>query len=178
MTRLLPLTFLLALAACATQTPVQNPQVGGAQMYPSKTMLANLSESGDHNRLIEAITTAQASGDLAGRGPFTLFAPTDAAFNALHDTALFSDRARLSRLVECSQVEGLTSLAQLQTLVVDHGGRYQLDTVGGCPLIVTLGAEGGLILSRGSDRTARVTIPDINQENGVVHVIDAVLLPE
>ncbi len=165
------------LAGCAAKTAVLDPQVGGAQMYPSKTILANLSASGDHDKLVAAASAGGVAGDLSGRGPLTFFAPTDAAFEAAGYDGLLQDKARLSHIFDCSLVTGLTSEAQLQTLVVDHGGSYQLDTVGGCPLTAHLAADGGLILVSASGAVAHVTVPDIKQENGVVHVVDAVLIP-
>ncbi|EGF90281.1 fasciclin domain protein [Asticcacaulis biprosthecium C19] len=173
----LTITACAFLGACATQGTVQNPQVGGAQMYPSKTMMANLSASGDHSKLVAAVKTAGVVGDLAGKGPFTLFAPTDAAFDALADPSLLSDKARLQKVFDCSMVAGLTSVEQLQKLVVDHGGSYRLDTMGGCPLTATIGAKGDLLITSDSGIQARVTTPDVKQENGVVHVVDAVLIP-
>ncbi|ESQ92235.1 hypothetical protein ABAC460_04915 [Asticcacaulis sp. AC460] len=174
----LTLTACALLGACATPGPVQNPQVGGAQMYPSKTMMANLSASGDHDKLVEAVKTAGLVGDLAGKGPFTLFAPTDAAFDALPDTSLLGDKPRLQKVFDCSMVTGLTSVEQLQKLVVDHGGSYRLDTMGGCPLTASLSANGDLLITSDSGVQARITTPDVKQENGVVHVVDAVLVPK
>lgn len=175
----------LGLSACATHSaegPVLNPKVGGAQMYPSKTILANLSASGDHDKLIAAVTASGLVDVLNGPGPFTLFAPTDAAFDALPDKGYAGlmtpdNKGRLSHIFDCSMVTGITSLAQLETLVVDHQGSYQLDTIGGCPVTAHLAADGGLILVSDAGAVAHVTTPDINQENGVVHVIDAVLVP-
>lgn len=174
----------LTLTACASsQAPVLNPSVGGAQMYPSKTILANLSASGEHDRLIAAVTAAGLVDVLNGPGPFTLFAPTDAAFENLPDKGYATltqpeNKGRLSHVLDCSMVTGMTSLAQLQQLVVDHGGTYQLNTIGGCPVTFTLAAEGGLILTSDTGAQAHIVVPDIRQENGVVHVIDAVLLPK
>lgn len=178
--RRLVLALLLGLSACATDA-VKDPSVGGAQMFPSKTMLDNLSASGDHDTFVAAVRTAGLDGVLSGPGPFTIFAPTDSAFAALpvgQRAGLMNDRGRLSHLIDCNTVTGLTSVAQLQQLAVQAGGTYALKTVGGCTLTATVAASGGVTLTDDNGVAGHITTGDINQQNGVVHVVDTVFVPK
>lgn len=177
--RTFALILLLGLSACATDA-VKDPTVGGAQMFPSRTMLENLSASGDHDTFVAAVKTAGLDGVLSGPGPFTVFAPTDAAFAALpadQRIALLDDKGRLSHLIDCNTVTGLTTVAQLTELAAQNGGTYPLKTMGGCTLTATVAATGGVILTDDAGTTGHITTGDISQENGVVHVVDTVFLP-
>ncbi len=178
--RLYALILLLGLSACATDA-VKDPTVGGAQMFPSKTVLENLKASGDHDTFVTAVQTAGLDGVLAGPGPFTVFAPTDAAFAALpadQRDALMNDKGRLSHLIDCNTVTGLTSVAQLQQLAAQNGGAYALKTLGGCTLTATIAASGGVTLTDENGHTGHITTGDISQQNGVVHVVDTVFVPK
>lgn len=176
----LALSALLFATSAVAGPPVQDPKVGGAQMYPSRTIYDNLARSHDHDTLINAVRQTAFDEVLRGPGPFTLFAPTDAAFDrtpGAHDLTRPENKGRLTHVFDCSMVQGVTSVAQLQELIALNDGRYTMTTVGGCALTATMDAKGNVLLTDDSGATARIVVPDINQQNGTVQVVDRVLMP-
>lgn len=176
---ILPLA-LLATAACATTGNVQAPVVGGAQMYPSRSMLDNLRASGDHAGFVRAVDMAGLDETLAAPGPYTVLAASDTAFSGSKAQAEMDagDKDGLAHFVNCNRIEGVTAVAQLSELAAAHGGHYILRTLGGCTLTATVAAEGGVTLTDENGVSGRITTGDISQVNGVVHVVDAVFLPK
>jgi len=177
------LIFAVALFAgsAVAGSPVQDPRVGGAQMYPSRTIYDNLAQSRDHEKLIAAVRQSDFDQVLRGPGPFTLFAPTDAAFDrtpGAHDLIRPDNKGRLTHVFDCSMVQGVTSVAQLQELIALHDGHYTMTTVGGCSLTASMDARGNVLLTDDTGATARIVVPDINQQNGTVQVVDRVLMPK
>ena len=159
-----------------------NAPVGGAPMYASKTFVENLANSADHATLVAAIKAAGLDDMLRQRGPFTLFAPTDAAFAKLPagtvDTLFMPEnKAMLTSIVGNHIVAGAYDARKLSQLVKKGGGRAALKTVGGGTLTVIANGMNGLTIIDASGGQANVTIAGIVQSNGVLHVTDSVLMP-
>ena len=158
-----------------------NPMVGGAEMYPSKDIVTNAMNSADHTTLVAAVKATGLVETLQGPGPFTVFAPTNEAFDALPagtvDTLLKPEnKATLTKILTCHVVAGKVSSADLSAWIDKNGGSYQLATVGGCTLTAKK-SDGKIWLTDDSGATGAITIADVNQSNGIIHVVDKVLLP-
>jgi uncharacterized surface protein with fasciclin (FAS1) repeats len=178
-------TLLSAVAVVALAVPAMaqmaNPMVGGAAMYADKNIVENAVNSADHTTLVAAVQAADLVDTLSGAGPFTVFAPTNAAFAALPAGTVDAlvqpqNKDRLTQILTCHVVAGDVTSAQLVSLIQQGGGSAQLQTVGGCVLTATA-ANGGVMLTDEQGRGAMVTIADVDQSNGVIHVIDEVVLP-
>lgn len=156
-------------------------QVGGADMFASKNIVENAVNSPIHTTLVAAVKAAGLVDTLSGEGPFTVFAPTDDAFAALPagtvDTLLKPEnKDQLSKILTYHVVAGSIDAATLIGLIEAGGGTATVDTVAGETLTATL--EGGSVKLSGKSGTATVTQADVMQSNGVIHVIDGVILPE
>jgi uncharacterized surface protein with fasciclin (FAS1) repeats len=172
----------LALSAAAFTFPVQaEVMVGGAPMLPSKDIVDNAVNSKDHTTLVSAVQAAGLVDTLKGKGPFTVFAPTNDAFAQLPagtvDTLLKPEnKAALQGVVTYHVVPGKISAADLSNQIVQSGGMATLKTASGGSLGAKLqGDKVVLVDEKGG--TAEVTIANVNQSNGVIHVVDSVLLP-
>jgi len=157
-------------------------EVGGAAMYPSKTIVDNAVNSKDHTTLVAAVKAAGLVDTLKSAGPFTVFAPVNKAFEKLPagtvDTLLKPEnKAMLTSVLTYHVVPGKLSAADLMAQVKAGGGTAMLKTVQGGSLTVTQAGDKLEIKDEKGD-TATVTIADVNQSNGVIHVIDTVLLPK
>jgi len=155
--------------------------VGGAPMYPTKNIIENAVNSKDHTTLVAAVKAAGLVETLQGKGPFTVFAPTNEAFAKLPpgtvDTLLKPEnKAMLVKILTYHVVPGNYTAADLMKMVKSGGGKAMLKTVDGEPLTVS---ENGpkLFVSGQKSGVAEVTIPNVKQSNGVIHVINAVVLP-
>jgi uncharacterized surface protein with fasciclin (FAS1) repeats len=156
--------------------------VGGAPMYPSKNIIQNAVNSKDHTTLVAAVKAAGLVETLEGPGPFTVFAPTNAAFAKLPagtvDTLLKSEnKPMLTKVLTYHVVPGRMTAANLMKAVKDGEGEAKLKTVEGDWLIVKQAGPGKLTVTDVKGDVAMVTIGDVMQSNGVIHVIDTVLLP-
>jgi uncharacterized surface protein with fasciclin (FAS1) repeats len=155
--------------------------VGGAPMYPSKNIIENAVNSKDHTTLVAAVKAAGLVETLQGKGPFTVFAPTNEAFAKLPpgtvDTLLKPEnKAMLVKVLTYHVVAGRYSAADLTKLVKAGGGKATLKTVEGETL--TLSENGTKVFVSGEKSgVAEVTISNVNQSNGVIHVINTVVLP-
>jgi uncharacterized surface protein with fasciclin (FAS1) repeats len=179
----------LAIGAPAiAQTPMaqsamasDSVMVGGAPMYPSKNIIENAVNSKDHTTLVAAVKAAGLVDTLEGKGPFTVFAPTNEAFAKLPagtvDTLLKPEnKAMLVKILTYHVVPGRYSAADLMKLVKAGGGKATLKTVEGETL--TLSDNGSKVFISGEKSgVAEVTISNVNQSNGVIHVINTVILP-
>ena len=171
----------LALAAAGTLASAQ-VTVGGAPMYASKDIVDNAVNSKDHTTLVAAVRAAGLVPTLKGAGPFTVFAPTNAAFAALPagtvDTLLKPEnKPQLTKVLTYHVVAGKMDSAALMKAIDAGGGNATLTEVSGGTL--TASRSGTLIMvSDESGGMAHVTIPDVVQSNGVIHVVDKVLLPK
>ena len=201
-TRILTLTVasaaLLGLAACnsgdsaeapATEAaPAQmapastDPVVGGASMSPNDTIVTNAAKASNLTTLVSAVQAADLAGTLSGPGPFTVFAPDNAAFEkvpAATREALMAPagKADLTRILTYHVVPGRLTAADLATQAQANGGRVELTTVQGGKLTATVNPDGSVTLTDGKGGMSRVTQADVLQSNGVVHVIDTVVMP-
>jgi uncharacterized surface protein with fasciclin (FAS1) repeats len=154
------------------------PMVGGAAMYPSKTIVENAINSKDHTTLVAAVKAAGLVDTLSGPGPFTVFAPTNEAFAKLPagtvDTLVKPEnKPALTKILTYHVVAGRFSAADLMKLAKSGG---TLTTVQGEPLAVTVRGRH-VILTDAKGGMSTVTIPDVYQSNGVIHVVDTVLMP-
>jgi len=155
--------------------------VGGAAMYPSRNIVENAVNSKDHTTLVAAVKAAGLVDTLSGPGPFTVFAPTNEAFAKLPagtvDTLVKPEnKATLSKILTYHVLPGAMSSAALMEKAKASGGKVILKTVGGEDLIVS-GGMGGLTVTDAKGGVAKITIADVNQSNGVIHVVDTVLMP-
>jgi uncharacterized surface protein with fasciclin (FAS1) repeats len=157
-------------------------EVGGAPMYPSKNIIENAVNSKDHTTLVAAVKAAGLVDTLSGKGPFTVFAPTNAAFAALPagtvETLLKPEnKAMLTKILTCHVLAANATAEVAMKMIMDDGGTHEVTTVGGCKL--WLKQDGKMItVTDEAGGTAKVTIADVMQSNGVIHVVDKVLLPK
>jgi uncharacterized surface protein with fasciclin (FAS1) repeats len=156
--------------------------VGGAPMYPSKDIVDNAVNSKDHTTLVAAVKAAGLVSTLKSAGPFTVFAPTNEAFSKLPagtvDTLLKPEnKAKLTGVLTYHVVPGRISAVKLMKEIKDGGGSYKAKTVEGEELTFKSPSAGKITVTDAKGDTAMVTIADVNQSNGVIHVIDTVLLP-
>jgi uncharacterized surface protein with fasciclin (FAS1) repeats len=173
---------LAALISAAAIPAMAEVMVGGAPMYASKDIIDNAVNSKDHTTLVAAVKAAGLVQTLKGPGPFTVFAPTNEAFAALPagtvDTLLKPEnKAMLTKVLTYHVVAGKMDAAALMKAIDAGGGKATLTEVSGGKLVAT--ASGNMImLSDESGGMAHVTIADVVQSNGVIHVVDKVLLPK
>lgn len=172
----------IAISALAGIAYAKNPMVGGAPMYAEKNIIENAVNSKDHTTLVAAVKAAGLVDTLQGKGPFTVFAPTNEAFAALPkgtvETLLKPEnKDKLTKILTCHVVAAKAMSAEVAKMVKADGGAHKVKTVGGCEL--TLKDKGGKVtVTDEGGNVAHVTIADVKQSNGVIHVIDKVLLPK
>jgi len=169
------------LAGGSAMAMQKNPMVGGAAMYPTKTIVENAVNSRDHTTLVAAIKAADLVPTLSGAGPFTVFAPTNAAFAKLPagtvDTLVRPEnKATLTNILTYHVVAGNMGSKQIAAAIKAGGGKATLTTVQGEPLTAMMRGRN-LVLTDAKGGTSTVTIKDVRQSNGVIHVVDTVLMP-
>lgn len=171
-------------AAAPAMAPAEAPivMVGGAAMYPTKNIIENAVTSADHKTLVAAVKAAGLVETLSSPGPFTVFAPTDAAFGKLPAGTVESlvkpeNKATLTKILTYHVVAGKMSAADIMAAIDAGGGTATLTTVQGEKLTATKTAAG-VELTDAKGGKALVTIADVNQSNGVIHVVDTVLMPK
>jgi len=155
--------------------------VGGAAMYPSKNIIQNAVNSKDHTTLVAAVKAAGLVETLSGPGPFTVFAPTNAAFAKLPAGTVETlvkpeSKPTLTKVLTYHVVAGRMSAADLTAKAKMGAGKNTLTTVEGEPLTVAV-KDGAVWLTDAKGGHSRVTIANVNQSNGVIHVVDTVLMP-
>lgn len=177
------LTSALILSASAFATPMamQDPMVGGAAMYSSKDIIDNAVNSKDHTTLVAAVKAAGLVDTLKGPGPFTVFAPTNAAFAALPagtvDTLLLPEnKGTLTSVLTYHVVAGNLDTRELDKQIKAGHGKATLKTVQGGELVVT-GSGKALTVTDDKGNRANITIANVYQSNGVILVVDKVLMP-
>lgn len=178
---LLATSAALALTLSAGAMAVTDPMVGGAAMYDTKNIVQNAMNSKDHTTLVAAVKAAGLVPTLEGPGPFTVFAPTNQAFAALPpgtvDTLLKPEnKAMLTKILTYHVVPGRLDTMALGQQIKMQGGKAALKTVAGETLSVS-GAGDRLTVTDQKGNTAMVTIADVYQSNGVILVVDKVLMP-
>ena len=188
--KLMQMTSALAIAAsvafgAVALTPVSaqdNPMVGGAAMYSTKNIVQNAVNSKDHTTLVAAVKAAGLVDTLSGPGPFTVFAPTNAAFEKLPKGTVEmllkpENKDKLTKVLTYHVVKANALGPAIMKMTKDDGGKHTITTVSGNKLVATV-KGGKIMLQDEKGGTATVTIADVRQSNGVIHVIDTVLLPE
>jgi uncharacterized surface protein with fasciclin (FAS1) repeats len=154
--------------------------VGGAAMLPSRNIVQNAMNSSDHTTLVAAVRQAGLVETLSGPGPFTVFAPTNAAFSAVPSSTVSmlmmdANRAQLGQVLTYHVVPGRLTAADLMARIRAGGGRTTLRTVAGGNLTVSMMGDR-LMITDGAGGMSHVTIGDVMQSNGVIHVVDKVLM--
>jgi len=172
----------LALSASLAFAATDNPMVGGAPMYANKNIVENAVNSADHTTLVAAVQAAGLVDTLQGDGPFTVFAPTNEAFEKLPagtvDTLLKPEnKDMLTKVLTCHVVGKAVMADAMMKMIDDDGGAHPVPTLGGCTLSASY-KDGVMMLTDENGNVAHVTIADVKQSNGVIHVIDTVLLPK
>ncbi len=173
----------VALAALAGVALAQdNPMVGGAPMYADKNIVENAVNSADHTTLVAAVQAAGLVETLSGPGPFTVFAPTNAAFEKLPDGTVETvlkpeNKDMLTTILTCHVVAADAMSDAIMGMIADDDGNHPVETVGGCTLQAKMDGDN-ITLTDENGNVATVTIADVDQSNGVIHVIDTVLLPK
>ena len=157
-------------------------EVGGAPMYPSKNIIENAVNSKDHTTLVAAVKAAGLVETLQGDGPFTVFAPTNEAFDKLPDGTVEmllepDSKETLVKILTCHVVAADAMSDAIMGMIKDDGGMHEVKTLGGCILDARMDGDN-ITLTDENGNVATVTIADVKQSNGVIHVIDTVLLPK
>ena len=177
---LVAFTAILASGSFA-QTKEKTVMVGGASMYPSKNIIENAVNSKDHTTLVAAVKAADLVATLQSAGPFTVFAPTNAAFDKLPkgtvETLLKPENKKtLTNILTYHVVAGKLDSKELVALIKKGNGKAELKTVNGETLTVMMSGKK-VILKDSKGGVSTVTIADVYQSNGVIHVIDTVVMP-
>lgn len=184
-TAALALTMTLAIGQNANAQKMANKEktvmVGGAPMYPSKNIVENAVNSKDHTTLVAAVKAAGLVETLSSAGPFTVFAPTNAAFAKLPAGTVEmlvkpENKEMLTKILTYHVVPGKISAKDLSTWITKNKGKYMAKTVQGESLTFWM-KNKMMYVTDSKNNTAKITVADVNQSNGVIHVIDTVLMP-
>ncbi|MEP6904051.1 MAG: fasciclin domain-containing protein [Actinomycetota bacterium] len=167
--------------ASAQMMKSDNPMVGGAAMYKTKDIVDNAMNSKDHTTLVAAVTAASLVDTLKSKGPFTVFAPTNAAFDALPAGTVEmllkpENKAMLQKVLTYHVVAGNMDSKAIMKAIKKGKGMATLKTVSGGTLMAKMDGST-LVLTDEKGGMSRVTIADVKQKNGVIHVVDTVLMP-
>ena len=180
--------FVFAIAMVATSASVsaqmmkdENPMVGGAAMYKTKNIVENAVNSKDHTTLVAAVQAAALVDTLRSAGPFTVFAPTNAAFDKLPAGTVETlvkpeNKAMLTKILTYHVIAGNNDSKTIMKAIKNGGGKAEFKTVSGGTLTATMQGKDLVLVDEKGGRSM-VTIGDVRQSNGVIHVIDSVVLP-
>ena len=168
-------------ATAASHREAASVMVGGAAMLPTKDIIDNAVNSKDHTTLVAAVKAAGLVDTLKGKGPFTVFAPTNAAFAKLPAGTVETlvkpeNKATLTKILTYHVVPGKISAKDVVAAIKAGGGKAVLTTVEGGKLTVSMMGKT-VMITDAKGGMSHVTIADVNQSNGVIHVVDAVMLP-
>ena len=171
--------LLLSVAAFAQDTVI----VGGQSMYPSKDIVDNAVNSADHTTLVAAVKAAGLVDTLKGKGPFTVFAPTNEAFKMLPEDAVMNllkpeNKDKLTAVLTYHVVPGAVDYKGLRKMIKTGNGTASLKTVQGETLTAMMNGDESIALKDEQGNVANISIFDVRQSNGVIHVIDHVLMPK
>lgn len=177
--------ILLALAAAlllAAPAFAANPMVGGHVMSMHKNIVQNALNSDDHTILVKAVKQADLVKALEGKGPYTVFAPTNAAFGKLPQSTVNSlmqpeNKDKLKNILLYHVVKGDLTYKKIRQEIKAGGGRAKLDTLEGGYLIAKMNGSHNIVIEDAQGDTANISTYDVHQSNGVIQVIDQVLLP-
>ena len=173
---------LFAAGSAALANSTDPVTVGGQQMYSSKDIIDNAVKSGDHTTLVAAVKAAGLVDTLKGPGPFTVFAPTNQAFANLPagtvETLLKPEnKATLTKILTYHVVPGRLDFDAIAEAIQSGGGKAVVKTVSGGTLTATMNGPHNLLVTDEKGNVAHVITYDVNQSNGVIHVVDKVLMP-
>jgi len=173
---------LLYSGSTFAQTMQTDPMVGGAAMYPSKNIVENAMNSSDHTTLVAAVKAAGLVETLEGTGPFTVFAPTNKAFNKLPAGTVDAlvkpeNKDKLTSILTYHVIAGSIDSKMLMDWIAKNNGSYTAKTVQGGSLKFWMKGKN-LMVTDEMGNSAKITIKDVYQKNGVIHVIDTVLMPK
>lgn len=181
MKKIIIAVIAMAAVAIAPRTHAQTKMVGGAAMYPTKNIVENAVNSKDHTTLVAAVKAAGLVETLESAGPFTVFAPTNEAFNKLPAGTVDNlvkpeNKEMLTKILTYHVVQGRLSSEELWAKVKAGNGKAELTTVQGDKLnVMEKGKKLYLVDEKGGE--SWITIADVNQSNGVIHVVNTVLMP-
>lgn len=169
--------------AFAAQAIAAEVVVGGQAMYPNKDIIDNAVNSAEHTTLVAAVKAAELVETLKGEGPFTVFAPTNSAFDKLPEGTVDSllkpeSKETLTKILTYHVVAGNLDSGKVAEAIKAGGGKAELTTVSGDKLVASLNGPKNVILTDEKGNTANIVTYDVTQSNGVIHVIDSVVLPE
>ena len=176
------MAITLAASVISTQTFAQKAKmVGGAEMYPTKDIVDNAVNSKDHTTLVAAVQAAGLVETLKSAGPFTVFAPTNAAFDKLPagtvgELVKPESKETLTKILTYHVVSGLMGSTEIAKAIKKGNGKAEFTTVSGGKLTASMSGKN-LILTDEKGGTSTVIIADVFQKNGVIHVVDTVLMP-
>lgn len=177
----LALAFVNPVSAQSMKSKEKTVMVGGAAMYPSKNIIENAVNSKDHTTLVAAVKAAGLVETLSSKGPFTVFAPTNEAFDKLPKGTVETlvkpeNKKMLTEILTYHVIPGKISAKDLWNWTKKNGGKYMAKTIQGEEL--TFWTKGDMMyVTDAKGNNAQITIADVNQSNGVIHVIDTVLMP-
>jgi uncharacterized surface protein with fasciclin (FAS1) repeats len=182
MTQILTVAVLALSAATAQAQTQDTPMVGGQAMYPNKDIVDNAINSADHTTLVAAVKAAGLVETLKGPGPFTVFAPTNAAFSLLPDGTVETllqpaNRQALTSVLTYHVVAGRYDANALMDLIKKGGGKATLTTVNGQTLTLMMNGARNVVVKDAKGDVANISVYDVYQKNGVILVVDRVLLP-
>jgi uncharacterized surface protein with fasciclin (FAS1) repeats len=175
------LLAVVAFAGTSAMAGSKNPVVGGQEMYPTKDIIDNAVNSADHTTLVAAVKAAGLVDTLKGSGPFTVFAPTNEALAKLPAGTVENllkpeNKDALTRILTHHVIAGRLSALDLKKQIKAANGKAELKTVSGGTLTVMMQGKN-IVLKDEKGGVSTVTIPNVFQSNGVIHVVDAVVLP-
>lgn len=173
----------LAFTSSVAYAQANNPMVGGAPMYRTKDIVDNAVNSADHTTLVAAVKAAGLVETLKSKGPFTVFAPTNAAFDKLPAGTVEmlvkpENKAMLAKILTYHVVAGKYDGKKIMQLIKKGGGTATLKTVSGGTLTARMNGMNGITLTDEKGGMSNVTTADVYQSNGVIHVIDTVVMPQ
>jgi uncharacterized surface protein with fasciclin (FAS1) repeats len=173
---------VMTLAAAGSLAAQREPMVGGQAMFPSKDIIDNAVNSADHTTLVAAVKAADLVGTLKGKGPFTVFAPTNGAFKLLPDGTVETllkpeNKGMLASVLTYHVVAGRYDAKALIDLIHKGHGTASLKTVNGATLWFMMNGDRNITVKDAKGTLANIAVYDVYQSNGVIQVIDKVLLP-
>ncbi|RCW90724.1 fasciclin domain-containing protein [Winogradskyella arenosi] len=181
-TAVLALSLIFGSTVMAqSKMEMDTKMVGGAAMYPSKDIISNAVNSKEHTTLVAAVKAAELVATLQGEGPFTVFAPTNGAFDKLSEGTVAmllkpENKAKLQAVLTYHVLAGNYSGRMIMKAIKKGNGKASFTTVNGQQLTAMMDGDT-IVLSDTAGTISNITISDVNQSNGVIHVIDAVVLP-
>ncbi|MBD1396625.1 fasciclin domain-containing protein [Pontibacter sp. JH31] len=182
---ILSVMFVAGVAALSPVVAQSNKtvMVGGETMYPTKDIVDNAVNSKDHTTLVAAVKAAGLVETLKGKGPFTVFAPTNDAFENLPDGTVETllkpeNKATLTKVLTYHVVPGRLDGSKIMSEIKAGKGKATFTTVSGGKLMATMNGDRNIVIQDESGNKANISVYDVHQSNGVIHVLDKVMLPK